>query len=228
MATTIPEVVEPDALEPDVAEDSKAEARARGSDVAKHSKAEDGPVGSDSAEDRESDSVPSESDTAEVRSRPVALAMLALSVVIVLGALTFGGVGAWRLHTAQVRQDRDAAIVSTTRRVVADLVTLRHDSAAADMKRVADSTVGKFHDQFADTSGAFLSVLQQGQVVSTGEAKEVALVDADDHSATALAAVVSTVKNTEAPDGQQRVYRMKVSLQSVDGRWLVSNVEFVS
>jgi Mce-associated membrane protein len=185
-----------------------------------------GSVDSDSAEDAEVDSV--ESDPAEVRSRPVVLAILALSVVIVLGALAFGGVAAWRLHTAHGREDRDAAILSTTRHVVADLVTLRHDSAADDMKRVADSTVGKFHDQFADTSSAFSSVLQQGQVVSTGEAKEVALVDADDHKATTLAAVVSTVKNTEAPDGQQRVYRMKVSLESVGGRWLVSNVEFVS
>ncbi|WP_297615376.1 hypothetical protein [Nocardia sp.] len=180
----------------------------------------------------ESDSVDTEpvvdTDPVEVRPRSLALAILALAAAIVVGALIFGGISAWHLHVAQHRQDRDAAILSTSRQAVADLVTLRHDSAAGDIKRIADTTTGKFHDQFADTGGTFLSVLQQGQVVSTGAAKEVALVDANDQHATVLAAVVSTVQNTEAPTGQQRVYRMKVSLDSVDGRWLVSNVEFVS
>lgn len=45
---------------------------------------------------------------------------------------------------------------------------------------------------------------------------------------TTLTAVTSVVKNTEAPEGQQRVYRMKMTLDHNDSRWLVSNVEFVA
>ena len=63
---------------------------------------------------------------------------------------------------------------------------------------------------------------------STGAAREVAIVTSDDSSATTIAAVTSTVKNSEVPDGQPRVYRMKLSLERHDGRWLVSNVEFVA
>ena len=50
----------------------------------------------------------------------------------------------------------------------------------------------------------------------------------NDNQATVLTAVTSIVKNTEAPEGQQRVYRMKMTLDHTDGRWLVSNVEFVA
>ena len=71
-------------------------------------------------------------------------------------------------------------------------------------------------------------MLNEGQVESTGEVKSVGIIDATDDHATVLAAVTSTVKNTEAPDGELRVYRMKMILDQVDGRWLVSNVEFVA
>jgi Mce-associated membrane protein len=65
-------------------------------------------------------------------------------------------------------------------------------------------------------------------VESTGEIEEAGIVTADDKHAVALAAVTSTVKNTEAPDGEIRVYRMKVTLDVVDDKWLVSDVEFVA
>lgn len=112
--------------------------------------------------------------------------------------------------------------------MVANLVTLRYSSADADVRRIQAGTTGDFRNQFADTTGSFAAVLKQGQVDSTGAATSVALINADDQHATAIAAVTSTVKNSEAPQGQQRVYRMKVDLTNQDGKWLVSNMEFVS
>ena len=94
--------------------------------------------------------------------------------------------------------------------------------------KITNATTGDFRKQFTDGGGSFATVLQQGAVESTGAAREVAIVRADDSSATTIAAVTSTVKNSDVPDGQARVYRMKLSLEKHDGRWLVSNVEFVA
>ncbi|WP_040795751.1 hypothetical protein [Nocardia higoensis] len=160
--------------------------------------------------------------------RPAVPAALLACLVVTIVAAIVGGIAGVRVHAAQRDADRDAAVIAATRKVVADLVSLRHDTAAADVQRIAEGTTGTFRDQFTGTGATFTTVLEQGKVESTGHAEEVALLDVDDTKATTLAAVVSTVKNTEAPEGQPRVYRMKVTLESSSGTWLVSNVEFVS
>ncbi|EID77086.1 MULTISPECIES: hypothetical protein [Rhodococcus] len=149
-------------------------------------------------------------------------------VLVAVAALVVGGISWTNLRAEQTAQSRDQQVLETARQVVVNLVTLRHQSVDEDIQRVADGTTGPFRDQFTSASGSFGDVLNQGQVESTGEVKEAGLVKADDDHAVVLAAVTSTVKNTEAPDGEIRVYRMKVSLDSVDGRWLVSDVEFVA
>ena len=123
---------------------------------------------------------------------------------------------------------RDNDITTAARQVVANLVTLRHGSADADVQRIRDGATGEFLNQIGDTTGGFAAVLKQGQVDSIGEANEVAILSSSDDTATMIAAVTSQVKNSEAPEGQPRVYRMKLQLAHVGDRWLVSDVEFVS
>lgn len=125
-------------------------------------------------------------------------------------------------------EQRNADVVSATRQVVANLVTLRHDSADSDVKRIQDGSTGEFRKQMDDSTASFSALLKQGQVDSTGHATAVAVVSADEQHAEAIAAVSSTVKNAEAPAGQPRVYRVKVDLERPDGKWLVAKVEFVS
>lgn len=157
----------------------------------------------------------------------------ALAAVVFLGAIVLTGSvlavrswSAWR--TTEAAAAREVSILETATEMATNLVTLRHQSVDEDIKKVADGTTGPFHDQFATSSGGFGEVLTQGQVESTGEVKSAGIVEATDNHATVLAAVTSTVKNTEAPDGEMRVYRMKLTLDLVDGRWLISNVEFVA
>ncbi|MDH6288450.1 hypothetical protein ACNJ7E_38665 [Rhodococcus sp. NM-2] len=156
------------------------------------------------------------------------IATMAAIALVALAALVVGGVSWTNLRAEQAAQSRDEQILETARQVVVNLVTLRHQSVDEDIQRVADGTTGPFREQFTSASGSFGDVLNQGQVESTGEVKEAGLVTSDDEHAVVLAAVTSTVKNTEAPNGEIRVYRMKVSLDSVDGNWLVSDVEFVA
>ncbi|MFI7669582.1 hypothetical protein [Nocardia sp. NPDC049526] len=124
--------------------------------------------------------------------------------------------------------ERDHAALAAANRIAVQLVTLNHSSAKQNLDAIAADSTGSFRDQWNKISGNFASVLQNGKVESTGEVKESGLADIDDAHATVLTAVTSTVKNTEAPEGQQRVYRMKMTLDHSDGRWLVSNVEFVA
>jgi Mce-associated membrane protein len=132
----------------------------------------------------------------------------------------------WR--SAVDADKRNAEVLDVASTMAVNLVTLGKQTADADLARVIDGTTGDFRDQFVSAADGFDSLLTDGGVDSTGGVKSAGIVDASDEQATVLAAVTSTVKNNEAPDGEVRVYRMKLTLDNVDGRWLVSNVEFVA
>lgn len=189
----------------------------------------DAPVVNDSDHQRDQDAEPLPHEpTAPAPSRGgIAIGTVA-TVVTAIAAAVIAGMSWSELRTERASQERDEQILATARQVVVNMVTLRHQSVDEDLQRVADGTTGPFRDQFTGSAGSFNDVLSQGQVESTGEVKEAGLVEADDRHAVVLAAVTSTVKNTEAPDGEGRMYRMKVTLDAVDGRWLVSDVEFVA
>lgn len=160
------------------------------------------------------------------RNRLLAGFLVALTVISVAAGAS--AVTLYRENrTFDAHHARDAQIVDTARQVAVNLVTLRYGSAREDLDRILQGTTGAFRDQFTDVSGSFGQVLEQGQVESTGEVKSAGLVDATDSTATVIAAVTSTVKNTEAPGGDPRSYRMKVDLEKDGSQWLVSNVEFV-
>lgn len=152
----------------------------------------------------------------------IALALIAAVLATVSVILLRSDQGRWD------EQAREQDVLVTAHQVAVDLVTLRYDNARDDLDQILTSTTGDFRQQFADVSGSFEKVLGDGQVQSTGQVELAGISKIDDGQATVLAAVTSTVKNTEAPDGERRTYRMRLTLNDIDGDWLVSNVEFVA
>lgn len=163
--------------------------------------------------------------TKRVPGRVVVLIALLIGMCVALSAIVFFST---RVSESRSIHIRDEKILETARTVLAGLVSLNHNSAQHDLDRIAESTTGEFLNQFNSVAATFAQVLDDGKVESTGTVREAAVLKATDDSATVLAAVTSEVKNTQAPDGQQRVYRMKANLSNDNGEWLVSNVEFVS
>ncbi|WP_280200776.1 hypothetical protein [Nocardia cyriacigeorgica] len=151
----------------------------------------------------------------------------ALLVVIVAAAVVTAWCGvSWRQAVAA--EARNNEVLSTASEMSVNLVTMGHSSADSDLARILDGTTGDFRAQFASMADGFRLLLDQGEVQSSGQVAGAGIVEADNNRATVLCAVTSTVKNSEAPDGEIRVYRMKLSLDHTGGRWLVSNVEFVA
>ncbi|ASR04997.1 MULTISPECIES: hypothetical protein [Gordonia] len=162
--------------------------------------------------------------TAPLRSVVTVWALVA-ALVAVLALL---GVKGTDLYQAKQDEKRNSEVLDVTREVVAGLVSLDYRRSKADLDRIKSVATGSFQQQFEQLATSFEQVLSSGEVLSTGSVKEAGIITADDDAAQVLAAVSSIVKNTEAPDGQQRVYRMKVDLTAADHAWKVSNVEFVS
>lgn len=159
-------------------------------------------------------------------ARGFARATVALTGVIVVLAVVVG-ILLPGLISARRAEDRRDEVTQVTRQMMTNLVTLRFDTAQADVDRLLDGATGSFREQFGGQAGAFRNVLEQGRVVSTGHVTEVGVQDVTDENATALAAVRARVANSDSPNGEDRNYRMRVTLQHKDDRWLVADVEFV-
>lgn len=150
-----------------------------------------------------------------------ALAVTA-AVLVVLGVVL--GLGARADHADAQRREE---IVAVARQVVVNVTTLSHETVDQDVANMLSDTTGDFRRQFEDGSSTFADVVREGQVESSGEVRLAGVEQVSEQEGTVLLAVHSTVRNSAAPDGEQRHYRLAVTMQHQEGRWLASNVEFV-
>lgn len=156
--------------------------------------------------------------------RPAALALTAVALALtVLGGLF--GVQAWQGDREEARRH---AALQAARQVALNLTTINHKTAEGDLQRLLDSSTGQFRKEFSDRSQSFVDVVRQAKVVTTGNVVAAGVESMKADSVRALVAVHGEVENTAAKQGQPRDYRLRITVTRVDGRWLASNVEFVS
>lgn len=152
-------------------------------------------------------------------------ALSAAAVALITLSAVFGV--QWSSQHAQA-QSRQAAL-QAARQTVIDLTNLSGKNAEQDVQRLLRGTTGPFRKQFgAKRREAFIKLLQQAHVTTTGRVVAAGIARADEDSARVLVAVDSQVTNTAVPKGQPRSYRFAVSLQRQNGKWLASNLEFVT
>jgi Mce-associated membrane protein len=151
----------------------------------------------------------------------VALA-LALVALIVVGFVRHD-----QTHASGDFIAADTPAVEAANQIVVGLTSMTAATGDADVARLLKSATGSFHAQFEKQTTTFEQVLKQSAVSSVGQVVEAGVVSSDGTHVVVLSAVTATVKNTASPSGEQRVYRMLVSMQRVGKRWLVSDLEFV-
>ncbi|MBN9735634.1 MULTISPECIES: hypothetical protein [unclassified Pseudonocardia] len=153
------------------------------------------------------------------------VAALAVFAVLLLGTTVWAAV-LW--FGDQASEHREAAALETARTAGAVLTSIDQATAEQDIQKVVDVSTGQFGDLFRSNTQAYVGVVREGAVSSTGKVEEAGLQSVDGDTAKALVAVSSTVKNKAVPEGEPRYYRMLIGMEHQDdGRWLVSQVEFV-
>lgn len=157
------------------------------------------------------------------RRAPVLAALAAAAVAcLVLVAMMLP-----RLSDASAREERRTEILAAARQHAVNFTTLDYQALDRDLGRVLDGATGQFRTQFKEGTADLSELVRNNRAVSEGEVLEAGIVTDDPDSARVLVVADSTVTNSADPDPQRRHYRLQLDLVREDGRWLVSDLQFV-
>lgn len=150
----------------------------------------------------------------------------------IAGVLAGAGVAAtalmlWQHHRAQAHRASDREFVDAARAGVVALLSIDHSRAKDDVQRVLDLSTGAFRDDFQRRADDFISTAEKSNVVTKGSVKAAALESANADSGVVLVAAASQVTNSGGARDDPRPWRMSVTVTRDDGRFKMSDVEFV-
>lgn len=154
--------------------------------------------------------------------------LLSLIGIAATGALVAGVVtaGSTWLADRSLAAHRQARVDAATEGVLA-MIDVHTDTADADLARLRERSTGQFADELADGHAGLATAIRDAAVNSDGRIDSAALASETDGSAVVIVAASAQVANVDSPTAAPRSYRLRVTVDGVDGRLLMSKVEFV-
>ncbi len=151
-----------------------------------------------------------------------------VGVAVIVALLGLGGWLGFRLHQDdQVRAQRNL-YVQVARQTAINLTTINYTEVDADIKRVLDSAIGGFHEEFQSRSQPFVEVVKKVQSKTEGTIAEAGLLSYTNDQAQVLVAIsVKTSMAGAPPDQEPRRWRMRLTVDKNGDGAKVSKVEFV-
>ena len=146
------------------------------------------------------------------------IALAALSVVVVFGALA---VRSDRARETQRQEYVDGAVAGAL--ALIDVHSATVDENLATLQALS---TGAFADELKSGESAFVASIRDFAVDSDGRVDTAALASESGNSGVVLIAASAQVGNS-AGESSARTYRLRVGVEDVDGRVLMSSVEFV-
>ncbi|MCV6981107.1 mammalian cell entry protein [Mycolicibacterium pulveris] len=144
-----------------------------------------------------------------------------------LAALTalFCWFGVQDFEIAREHKQRDR-FLAAGRDGVLRLTTISDTDVEAKVEQILDTSTGEFHEDFQQRSAWFIDTVKRSKSKTVGTVLEVGLETVDTDRAEVLVAVSvkTSLTGTQAP---ARLWRMRISLQDVNGEAKVSDVEFI-
>jgi Mce-associated membrane protein len=149
---------------------------------------------------------------------------LAVALVLLLASSGYLAVQTYkRGEEEQRRQD----IVAAARQTAVNFTSLDYRRYDQDSENVLKGATGDFKRQFKGQTKQLTKLVAANKSVSQGRVIEAGIARADERSARVLVVADSKVTNTAVKKGQVRNYRLQLDLVLENGRWMVSDVEFV-
>jgi Mce-associated membrane protein len=153
---------------------------------------------------------------------------MAIGLIVVIAIAGMSSWQGYRFYQTYRGEQQRALFVAVARQGAVDLTTVDWQHADENIKRIENSAIGTFHDDFVRRSGPFAELLKQVQSNSVGTIDEAALESVASADADVLVAIQVKTTTPAAPQGEIRSWRMRISVQRIsDHDAKIANVAFV-
>lgn len=159
-----------------------------------------------------------------------------LPTMFVVVLLLVGAVSIWAWMWAVDERDSqkraeaaDHAAVDAARDVALDWTRVDYKNADGYVDLVASRATGSFHKEFTDSADALVELMKANKSVQTATIPPdgIGLIERTADTAQVAVALDAEVTNVSTPTPAPRQYRLRITLELVDGEWLTSGLEFV-
>lgn len=160
------------------------------------------------------------------------VAALLLTGVLLLGDRLTGSSKASGGSTASAASPADSAdrlaALRAAQNFTVSFFTYDYRNVGAYLKRIESASTGSFRSDFVSKEGTLKTVLASLKTVATGQVPDggAGIFALADGKAVAFVSADMNASNAVTKNGQKR-YRAKLSLQKVNGAWLVNDFEEV-
>ena len=125
------------------------------------------------------------------------------------------------------RESHREALVEAAGDGVLALIDVHTDTTEDDLAQLRERSTGAFAQELGDSADGLAASIRDAAVNSDGRIDSAALVSESGESGVVIVAASSQVGNVDSPTATPRSYRLRVTIDEVDGRMLMSGVEFV-
>jgi Mce-associated membrane protein len=166
---------------------------------------------------------PSAAEPRPARRRSLPL----VPVLAVLLALLLAGCAVlWATRPADsaVRTDAYVGALQAARAGIVDVASFDHVTIDEDIEQIRDVTTGDLREASVDQLDQRRQQITDAQAVVDTTVVGAAVGEADEDTATVFAVIQSTQRTNASEQTQVQRYRVEISLERVDGRWLLSGI----
>lgn len=151
----------------------------------------------------------------------------AIGIVSVLTLLVGTVLATGRYLDDRSREAHRRSLVDAATVGVLALIDVHMDTVDADLARLRELSTGQFADELAEGQTGLVAALREAAVNSDGSIDSAGLARESDGTSVVIVAASARVVNTDSPVATPRTYRLRVTLDEVGGKTLMSRVEFV-
>lgn len=179
----------------------------------------------DSATERAPDPPPTPGSDRRRRISPRSR-LAAVVLVAVLAGASYGGWLVLQHHKTDVGAVRALAAAEKYVLTLTNFDSVHPDPAdEKDMDYLLDGATGGYRAMYERSQGKLLKLQVEKKAVGRGTLVDSAIKSATKDQVVAVLLVDQAVTNTDTPDPQLDRSRLRVTMDKVDGRWLVGYLE---
>lgn len=150
-----------------------------------------------------------------------------LAAAVAVVALVGAAYGGWSLYQRHEKDVAAAQALAAAEKYVVTLTNVDSDAIDANAADILDGSTGEFNDFYTKSREQHRQLLVDNKVTARGKVVESAVKSADTNKVQVLLMVDQSVSNLADPEPQIDRSRVKMTMEKVDGRWLVSRMELL-